>query len=325
MEISIGNVKIKNPFFAAPLCAVSDLPYRLLVREHGCGLAWTEMTMARGLVEGNKKTVDYFRSCDADKPLVMQLGGGEPDIMGPAAEIAEQMGADFIDVNCGCPVPKMIKRDYGAGLLKNPPLIGQIVRDIRKRVRVPVMVKIRAGFTKTSANAAEVAKIAEDAGAHAITVHGRFRDEFFKGHSNWEIIGEVKKAVSIPVIGNGDIVSHEDAQRMMNETGCDAVMVGRGTFGRPWIFRDLVHQRHVPVTSQEWIDTVARHVSLMIDHYGERVAFLKLRSILCYYTKGLKNVREIRKKISKLESFEDYVPIRDELNELVSRCETVSV
>lgn len=286
------------------------MPYRTIVREFGCGLCWSELIMARGLVERHGKTLELMPSRSEDHPIVIQLGGGEPEIFADAAEIAQSYGADAIDINCGCPVPKMVKRGYGVALMKTPERIRDIVTAVKKRVNVPVFVKIRAGYTPQSPDAVEIARLAESAGANAITVHGRYRDDFFRGVSDWGVIAKVKEAVTIPVIGNGDIKSYADAQRMIAQTGCDAVMAGRATLGRPWLFSELINQTAFTNDYALWIRTVDRHAALIMDQYGEKRGCTKLRTVLCYYTRGISHIRSLRPEIIRISSLDDFHHIR---------------
>ncbi len=320
MTIAFGSLTPKNIVFSAPLAGYTDLPYRTMAREYGCGMCWSELIMARGLLEHNAKTLELLNSDDSDHPLVVQFGGGEPDVFAQAARMAQDAGADAIDINCGCPAPKMVKRGYGAGLMKDAPLVGQIVEQVKKLIDIPVYVKIRAGFYTSSPTAVTVAKTAESAGADAITVHGRSREQFFRGVSDWQVIAQVKQAVSIPVIGNGDICSYDDAQRMLNETGCDAVMVGRASLGKPWIFRNIIERRDLEPSIDEWITAMERHAQLMFSFYGEHWGCMKLRSILCNYTKGIPHIRELRPEIIHISTTDDYQRIRDQIIERINSC-----
>jgi len=321
--LRIGSIEIDNKICSAPMAGFTDLPYRHLAREFGSGLCWSELIMARGVVENNKKTIELLETNPQDRPLVVQLGGAEPDIIAQAAKIAENRGADIIDINCGCPVPKMVKRGYGAGLMKTPDIVGKIVEEVKKNISIPVTVKMRAGFNKSYTTCVEVAQIAQSAGASALTVHGRYRDEFFRGVSDWEFIKIVKSAVSIPVIGNGDIHGAHDAARMMELTGCDAVMIGRATLGNPWIFREIsTGEKHNP-SPYELLETIDKHTQMLCAQYGEKSGFFRLRSILCHYTRGLRNIRQLRTEIIKIESTQTYKNIMDKLTDILSLSENI--
>jgi len=311
----IGPVKIKNNVCSAPMAGFTDLAYRNVAREFGCGICWSELIMARGLVEGNRKTMDLLKTDCTDKPLAVQLGGAEPEFMATAAQIAQDNGADIIDINCGCPVPKMVKRGYGAGLMKTPETIGRIVSAVKKKVSVPVTVKMRAGFNKANATCVQAAQISQSEGASALIVHGRYRDEFFRGESDWNFIKDVKSAVSIPVIGNGDIRNANDARRMFESTACDAVMVGRGSLGNPWIFREIVNGETREVSSSGLLRTIKKHANLLVLQYGEKNGCFKLRSLLCYYTKGLRNIRHLRAEIIKIHDMKSFSEILNKIQE----------
>ncbi len=315
MNIPLKN--IKNNYFSAPIAGFSDLPYRILVREFGCGLCWSELIMARGVIEKNRKTIDLLRTDKQDHPIVVQLGGNDPSIMADAAGIAVDNGADAIDINCGCPVPKMVKRGYGAALMKDPELIGEIVQRVKNSVKVPIFVKIRAGFHKGDFTAVEAAKNAQTAGACAITIHGRYRNEFFKGVSDWNLITLVKKAVDIPVIGNGDILDYKDVKKMIDQTACDAVMIGRATFGHPWIFQEIIENKPIPITPEKWASALDRHVQLLCDFYGQSRCCFKLRTIFYYYTKGIKNIRSLRPEITQIKTISDFKRLRDKIFSLM--------
>jgi nifR3 family TIM-barrel protein len=307
----------KNGALLAPLAGISNLPLRLLVRSQGCSLAYTEMISSNGLVRKTAKTYEYLKTCADDRPLGAQIFGADPEIMAQAACIVAQGGVDLIDINMGCPVKKVIKAGAGAVLMKDPDHVARIVDAVKKSVKIPVTVKIRSGWTRGSINAVEIARIAEDCGADAITVHARTADQGYSGHADWKIIASVKKAVKIPVIGNGDIRQPQDAVRMLQETSCDAVMVGRGALGNPWIFRGIVGALcgqtidYLPSLSQRR-EMIENHWRMEAGSFGEKLAGKSFRKHILWYTKGLDNSHHFRERAGKLKDEES---IFYELNE----------
>jgi tRNA-dihydrouridine synthase B len=302
----------KGKIVLAPLAGVTNLPFRMIAREFGCDLCLTEMVSANGLVRGSETTVGYLKTIPADRPLGVQIFGSDPQIMARAAVLVSEHKPDFIDINMGCPVRKVVRSDSGAALLKNPALAGAIIEAVVRVVTVPVTVKIRSGWSPQSINAVEIAGIAQAAGAAAITVHGRTAQQGFSGHADWGIISRVKQAVTIPVIGNGDIRNPSDAVRMFSDTGCDAIMVGRGALGNPWLFRDIrlllagVMDNPAPQL-QDRFEVVKRHFDMEVETFGMRAAQRMFRKHLLWYTKGLPGSGKFRQVATNMASPEEWL------------------
>ena len=291
----------------APLAGITNLPFRLIVRELGCALAFTEMVSANGLTRESVKTVEYLATTPEDRPLGVQIFGADPEIMARAARIVSAMNPDVIDINMGCPVRKVVKSGSGAALMKDPVVAGRMIASVIRSVNLPVTVKIRSGWTRASVNAPEIARIAEAEGASAVTVHGRTADQGFSGHADWEIIARVRQAVGIPVIGNGDIRTPADAMRMIAETGCHAVMVGRGALGNPWIFRGMsdrlrtfAEDFHPSLAERKCL--ISRHWEMEEEFYGPRIADRSFRKHLLWYTKGLAGSGRLRETLGKMKN-----------------------
>jgi tRNA-dihydrouridine synthase B len=300
----------------APLAGISNLPFRLIARSFGCALAYTEMISANGLIRKSNKTFEYFKTCAEDKPLGMQIFGADPQLLSEAALIAAERGADLIDINMGCPVKKVIKSGAGAILMKDPDLVARIIAQVKKAVPLPVTIKIRSGWNRSSINAVEIARIAEDSGADAITVHGRTADQGYRGRADWKVIAAVKEAVHIPVIGNGDIWQPQDAVAMIAQTSCDAVMVGRGVLGNPWVFTGInqrlagVPEDCMPGLVQRY-EIIKKHWSMEADMCGSLAAARNFRKHLLWYTKGLEGSSRFRSLVSALPDRES---MHDELD-----------
>lgn len=303
----IGDIKIEHPFLLAPMAGVTDLPYRLLCKEMGAGLLYTEMVSAKGMYYNSPNTGPLLAKEEQERPIAAQIFGSEPELMADMAVRIQEMGFDIIDINMGCPVPKIVNNGDGSALMKNPGLAGRIIRAMADKLHVPVTVKIRKGFDDQNVNAVEMAKIAEQSGAAAVAVHGRTREQYYSGKADWKIIRQVKDAVSIPVIGNGDINSPLDAERMLNETGCDGLMIARGAKGNPWIFRELRSYFETGELLQrpdmeEIIQMVLRHARMMIDYKGEYTGIREMRKHVSWYTHGLAGAAKLRDQVNHAEN-----------------------
>jgi tRNA-dihydrouridine synthase B len=300
----IGRLRLKNGVFLAPMAGITDLPFRAIAREFGCGLAFTEMVSANGLLRGKGKTCRYLDSAPNDRPLGIQLFGSDPAAISEAARIAAAKGADLLDINMGCPVKKVVKTGSGAALMRDPQRVAAILRAVRGAVELPLTVKIRAGWSRREISAFDIGRIAEDCGADAVTLHPRTVEQGFGGISDWGLIASLKMRLRIPVIGSGDIRSPEDAVRMFRETGCDGVMVGRGCLGNPWIIRNILSHLSGRAASApsltEREETVRRHLALANDYYGEKVGTRDFRKHLLWYTKGLRGGAQFRQAAGRI-------------------------
>ena len=317
----IGNVEIKNNVVLAPMAGICNSAYRRIIKQMGAGLIYAEMVNDKAIVHENKKTIDMLYMTEEERPISQQIFGSDVDsFVASAKMVYEKMKPDIIDINMGCPVPKVaVSAEAGAALLKNPEKIKEIVSAVVKSVPIPVTVKIRSGWDKNSINAKEVAKICEQAGASAICVHGRTRTDRYLGHSDWNIIKEVKESVNIPVIGNGDIKTVYDAKRMIDETGCDAVMIGRSALGNPWIILDTVNYLTYGIlpkelTKQEKIDMCIKHLNYLLEFKPEKVAVLEMRSHIAWYLKGVEGAREIKNELFKAQTKDEIINILNEFS-----------
>lgn len=314
----IGNVEIKNRVVLAPMAGISNSAFRTIIKQMGAGLIVAEMVSNKAIMYGNEKTKEMLYMTDFERPISQQIFGSDKESFVIAAKyIEENMHPDIIDINMGCPVPKVaISSQAGSALLKDPEKVYDIVSAVVESVSVPVTVKIRSGWDEKSINAIEIAKVVEKAGASAITVHPRTRKQGYSGSSNWSIIKSVKENVNIPVIGNGDIKSCYDAKRMLDETYCDAVMIGRGVLGNPWLIKECVDYlengiQPQEVTLEEKIDMIKRHLELLIETKPYKVAMLEIRSHASWYLKGLKNSKELKEAIFKTETKEELISLLD--------------
>ena len=306
----IGDVMIEHPFALAPMAGVTDLPYRLLCKEQGAGLMCTEMVSAKGLYYGNRKSEPLMATDPKEQPAAIQIFGSDPEIMGEMAAKVDDGKFQMIDINMGCPMPKIVNNGDGSALMKQPELAGKVIRAVASSVKVPVTVKIRKGFDDDHINAVELAQIAEENGAKAIAVHGRTREQYYSGKADWEIIRQVKEAVSIPVSGNGDITCPKDAERMWEATGCDGFMIGRRAKGNPWIFKEMVHyfetgELLTRPSLEEVVAMMLRHGRMMIDFKGEYIGVREMRKHVSWYTFGFSGAAKLRDKVNHTETYED--------------------
>lgn len=317
MSLKIGNVLLENNLILAPMAGVTDLPFRLLCKEQGAGLICTEMVSAKAIYFKNKNTESLMEIDERERPVSLQLFGSEPDLMAEIAKQIEPRNFDILDINMGCPVPKVVNNGEGSALMKNPKLVHEIVSKVSKAIQKPVTVKIRKGFTEDRVNAVEIAKILEDAGAAAVAVHGRTREQYYSGQADWEIIRKVKEAVSIPVIGNGDVDSPQKAEALVKETGCDGIMIGRAVQGNPWLFSRILHYQQtgelLPGPGMEEIkEMILRHAKMQLEYKGNYTGMREMRKHVAWYTTGMPHSASVRRMVNEVESYE-------QLEELVSR------
>ena len=308
-KLKIGNVSLDGNIVLAPMAGVTDLPFRLLCKEQGADLICTEMVSAKGIFYNNKNTEDLLRIDDRERPVSLQLFGSDPDIISEMAKKIEHRNFDILDINMGCPVPKVVNNGEGSALLKNIPLAAKIIEKTVKAIDKPVTVKFRKGFGADEVQAIEMAKAAEAAGAAAVAVHGRTREQYYSGKADWEIIAKVKDTVSIPVIGNGDIFTPEDAKNMMEQTNCDGVMIGRGAQGNPWIFHQInTYLETVMVPEKppfsEVCRMILRHAKMQIEWKGEKRGMREMRSHAAWYTAGYPHSASLRRAMNTVETYE---------------------
>lgn len=309
MSLKIGDVTLKGNIILGPMAGVTDLPFRLLCKEQGADLIYTEMVSAKGILYHNKNTDSLLEIREEERPVSLQFFGSDPMIMSEMAKKIENRNFDILDINMGCPVPKVVNNGEGSALMKQPKLAEKIVSELVKKINKPVTVKIRKGFGKEECNAVEIAKAAESAGASAIAVHGRTREQYYSGKADWNIIKEVKEAVNIPVIGNGDLFTPQDAVRMLEQTGCDGIMLARGVQGNPWLLKQvktylLTGKLLLKPSIDEVIQMILRHAQLQISIKGSYTGIREMRKHVAWYTTGYKNSAKLRNRVNEIESYD---------------------
>lgn len=316
-QLGIGSVTLENNLILAPMAGVTDLPFRLLCKEQGAGLLCMEMVSAKAILYKNKNTEELLSIDEREHPVSLQLFGSDPDIMAQIAHQIEERPFDILDINMGCPVPKVVNNGDGSALMKNPVLAGKIIEKTVNAVKKPVTVKIRKGFDDEHINAVEMAHIAEESGAAAIAVHGRTREQYYSGIADWEIIRKVKEAVSIPVIGNGDLTCAKDIEKMAEETGCDGFMIGRGVQGNPWLFHQILHyfetgEELKKPSFEEVTQMLLRHAAMQLEFKGEYTGIREIRKHAAWYTAGYKNSSKLRGRINEVENYEQLKALFEE-------------
>ncbi len=317
-KLTIGNVELNNNVILAPMAGVTDLPFRLLCKEQGAALVCTEMVSAKAILYNNKNTKALLEIHPDESPVSLQLFGSDPVIISEMAKRIEELPFAILDINMGCPVPKVVNNGEGSALMKNPKLAGEIVSAVAKAIKKPVTVKIRSGFDKDHINAVEMSKIMEDAGAAAVAVHGRTREQYYSGEADWEIIARIKEAISIPVIGNGDVTNCESAAELIKQTGCDGIMIGRAARGNPWIFRQVTVYLEdgtilPPPASEERKNMILRHGRLQLEYKGEYTGVREMRKHVSWYTAGMPHSAQLRQRVNDVEKFSELVELIEQL------------
>ena len=316
--LKIGNVELENRYILGPMAGVTDLPFRLLCREQGAGLLCMEMVSAKAIMYNNRNTEQLLTIHPDERPVSLQLFGSDPKIMSEMAKRIEERPFAILDINMGCPVPKVVKNGEGSALMKDPKLVYEIVSSMVKAIEKPVTVKIRKGFDDDHVNAVEIARIIEEAGAAAVAVHGRTREQYYSGKADWDIIRQVKEAVSIPVIGNGDVDSPQKAEAMARETGCDGIMIGRGVQGNPWLFSRILHYQETgellpPPDKEEIKNMMLRHGRLQLEYKGAYTGIREMRKHIAWYTSGMPHSAAVRRKVNEVETWEELEELIKEL------------
>ena len=315
--MKIGNVQLDNEVFLSPMAGVTDLPFRTICKEKGCGMLYTEMINAKALCYDDENTKKMLRMEKDEHPVAVQIFGSDPEFMGKAAAIMNEYPNEILDINMGCPAPKVIKNGDGSALMRNPKLAAEVLSSVVKNSKKPVTLKIRKGWDDDSVNAVEIAKIAEECGISALAIHGRTREQFYSGKADWDIIAEIKQAINIPVIGNGDVFEVQDAVNMLEKTKCDAIMIGRGAQGNPWIFNRINHYMKTgeilpEPTLEEKITTAINHMNLAVAEHGDYVAVREMRKHIGWYLKGLKNSAKYRDQINKITDYKEVIVMLEE-------------